>query len=51
MQGQELTFVPIPADRQSKTDFLMLREGHVAFTGTASELRASTDPYLQSFLS
>ena len=51
MQGQELTFVPIPADRQTKTDFLMLREGHVAFTGTASELRASTDPYLQSFLS
>ena len=33
------------------TRFLMLREGRVAFEGTASELRASGDPYLREFLS
>jgi phospholipid/cholesterol/gamma-HCH transport system ATP-binding protein len=32
------------------TRFLMLREGRVAFEGTASELRASADPYLREFL-
>jgi phospholipid/cholesterol/gamma-HCH transport system ATP-binding protein len=51
MKGHELTFVPIPAETEGKTDFLMLREGHVAFTGSADELRASTDPYLHAFLS
>jgi phospholipid/cholesterol/gamma-HCH transport system ATP-binding protein len=33
------------------TRFLMLREGRVAFEGTAEELRASQDPYLVEFLS
>ena len=33
------------------TRFLMLREGRVAFEGTAAELRASRDPYIQEFLS
>jgi phospholipid/cholesterol/gamma-HCH transport system ATP-binding protein len=33
------------------TRFLMLREGRVAFEGTAAELRASRDPYLLEFLS
>ncbi|MEO8482278.1 MAG: ATP-binding cassette domain-containing protein [Acidobacteriota bacterium] len=51
MKGQELTFVPTPAEREANTEFLMLRDGRVAFTGSASELRTSTDPYLQSFLS
>jgi phospholipid/cholesterol/gamma-HCH transport system ATP-binding protein len=51
MNDQALTFVPSPADHDAKTEFLMLREGRIAFTGSANELRASTDPYLQSFLS
>jgi phospholipid/cholesterol/gamma-HCH transport system ATP-binding protein len=51
MDGERLTFVPSEADHLTRTDFLMLREGHVAFTGSADDLRASTDPYLQSFLS
>ena len=29
----------------------MLKDGVVAFEGNAAELRASTDPYLQTFLS
>lgn len=34
-----------------EADFVMIREGKVAFEGTAGELRNSTDPYLQNFLS
>jgi phospholipid/cholesterol/gamma-HCH transport system ATP-binding protein len=43
----------VGADEQ-KTDeaeFIMLKDGLVAFEGNASELRASTDPYLKQFLS
>jgi phospholipid/cholesterol/gamma-HCH transport system ATP-binding protein len=32
------------------TDFLMLREGHVQFEGSAYELQTSTDPYIREFL-
>lgn len=34
-----------------EADFVMLRDGRIAFEGSATELRASTDPYLQAFLS
>jgi phospholipid/cholesterol/gamma-HCH transport system ATP-binding protein len=33
------------------TEFLMLREGEVAFAGTAHELLLSGDPYIREFLS
>ena len=33
------------------TDFLMLREGHVLFEGSAYELQTSDDPYIREFLS
>jgi len=33
------------------TEFLMLREGEVAFEGTAHELQTSGDPYIREFLS
>jgi len=42
---------PAPPDKASRTEFLMLRTGGVAFEGTAAELQASSDPYLRSFLS
>jgi ABC-type transporter Mla maintaining outer membrane lipid asymmetry ATPase subunit MlaF len=29
----------------------MLKDGGIGFEGTAAELRASTDPYLRTFLS
>jgi ABC-type transporter Mla maintaining outer membrane lipid asymmetry ATPase subunit MlaF len=29
----------------------MLKEGLIAFEGNAAELRASTDPYVRTFLS
>jgi len=34
-----------------EADFLMIREGRVAFEGHASDLRATKDPYLKEFLS
>jgi phospholipid/cholesterol/gamma-HCH transport system ATP-binding protein len=38
-------------EAETRTTFLMLRDGGVAFEGTASELRGSDDPYLKAFLS
>jgi phospholipid/cholesterol/gamma-HCH transport system ATP-binding protein len=42
-----------PADerKSEEAEFLMLRDGLVTFEGSASELRASTDPYVRAFLS
>lgn len=49
--GGDVEFETAPREDQEDTEFLMLREGRVAFEGPAAELRASKDPYLQSFLS
>ena len=49
-QDQRLEFQPVSAAKQDQTEFLMLRDGGVAFEGNAEELRASTDEYLQQFL-
>ena len=38
-------------EKIEQADFVMIREGRVAFEGTAEELRHSKDPYLQKFLS
>ena len=43
--------VPAGAEKQRETEFLMLRDGLLVFEGDAQELRSSTDPYLQTFLS
>ncbi|HEY7189931.1 MAG TPA: ATP-binding cassette domain-containing protein [Vicinamibacterales bacterium] len=37
--------------KAEEAEFLMLRDGVVAFEGSASELRASRDPYIRDFLS
>ena len=41
------------ADEQKveEAEFIMLRDGLIAFEGSASELRASRDPYIREFLS
>jgi phospholipid/cholesterol/gamma-HCH transport system ATP-binding protein len=49
--GGDVRFEAAPLEDQQDTEFLMLRDGQVAFEGPAAELRASADPYLQSFLS
>ena len=38
-------------EKAEQAEFIMLKDGDIAFAGTAAELRASTDPYLQKFLS
>lgn len=38
-------------EKSAETEFLMLRDGRVAFEGDAAALRASTDEYLKTFLS
>jgi phospholipid/cholesterol/gamma-HCH transport system ATP-binding protein len=43
----------VPADeiKSEEAEFVMLKEGLVAFEGSAGELRASKDSYIRSFLS
>ena len=43
--------VPATPEKMAQTEFVMLREGVIAFEGTAPELRRTSDPYLQLFLS
>ncbi|HEY6506484.1 MAG TPA: ATP-binding cassette domain-containing protein [Vicinamibacterales bacterium] len=42
-----------PADEQKvdEAEFIMLKDGVLAFEGNATELRSSRDPYIQTFLS
>jgi phospholipid/cholesterol/gamma-HCH transport system ATP-binding protein len=42
-----------PADEQKmdEAEFIMLKDGIVAFEGNVTELRSSSDPYIQTFLS
>ncbi len=47
----EVSIVEAAREKVEQADFVMIREGQVAFEGTAGELRSSTDPYLQTFLS
>jgi len=39
------------AAKVNEADFVMLKDGSIHFEGSADELRASTDPYMQTFLS
>ena len=47
----KVRFEPAPLEDQEDTEFMMLRNGGVAFEGPAADLRAAPDPYLQGFLS
>ncbi len=42
-----------PADpkKREEAEFIMLKDGRIAFEGNAGDLRSSTDPYLKAFLS
>jgi phospholipid/cholesterol/gamma-HCH transport system ATP-binding protein len=46
-----LEFVPADGASLERTEFLMLKDGRIAFEGAADELRHSTDDYLKAFLS
>jgi phospholipid/cholesterol/gamma-HCH transport system ATP-binding protein len=47
----EVEIVAAAQDKIEQADFVMIREGRVAFEGTAEELRRTQDKYLQAFLS
>jgi phospholipid/cholesterol/gamma-HCH transport system ATP-binding protein len=49
--GAKVTIGRSETGRDTRTRFLMLREGRVAFEGTADELRRTSDTYLRAFLS
>ena len=51
MGGGGATLSRAAGHKIEEADFVMIREGKVSFEGTASELKASQDPYLKSFLS
>jgi phospholipid/cholesterol/gamma-HCH transport system ATP-binding protein len=43
--------VPATPEKADEAEFMMLKDGVICFEGNADELRRSTDPYLQTFLS
>jgi phospholipid/cholesterol/gamma-HCH transport system ATP-binding protein len=49
--GDKIEVAPADAAKADEAEFIMLKEGLVAFEGNAAELRASTDPYIRTFLS
>jgi len=50
-QGDKVDFVDAGAAKMEEAEFMMLKDGLIIFEGTADELRASKDPYIQAFLS
>src|SRR5687767_12587075 len=50
-QNGRLAIVPADQPKSQEAEFLMLKDGQVYFDGNATELRASADPYLKTFLS
>jgi len=47
----KIDFVTAGAAKLEEAEFMMLKDGLIIFEGTAEGLRASTDPYIQAFLS
>jgi phospholipid/cholesterol/gamma-HCH transport system ATP-binding protein len=43
--------VPATPEKSEEAEFIMIKDGTICFEGSAEELRHSTDPYLQTFLS
>jgi phospholipid/cholesterol/gamma-HCH transport system ATP-binding protein len=50
-EAGEVKLVAADPEKVAETEFIMLRDGDIAFEGDVHELRGSVDPYLQSFLS
>jgi phospholipid/cholesterol/gamma-HCH transport system ATP-binding protein len=50
-EADKIEFVPAAPEKLEEAEFMMLKDGGIIFEGTASELRASKDPYIQAFLS
>jgi phospholipid/cholesterol/gamma-HCH transport system ATP-binding protein len=50
-QGDKVEFAHAGPEKMQEAEFMMLKDGLIIFEGTADELRASSDPYIQAFLS
>jgi phospholipid/cholesterol/gamma-HCH transport system ATP-binding protein len=52
-RGSEIFFGKASPQKCEEAEFIMLRDGRIAFEGTAGELRAAAqvDPYIEAFLS
>jgi phospholipid/cholesterol/gamma-HCH transport system ATP-binding protein len=50
-EGEKIEIVSADAKKCDEAEFIMLKDGGVLFEGNAAELRASTDPYIRTFLS
>jgi hypothetical protein len=48
-QGK-VAILPATPEKEREAEFIMIREGDIVFEGDADALRASTDPYIQTFL-
>jgi phospholipid/cholesterol/gamma-HCH transport system ATP-binding protein len=46
-----IRIVEADPDKAEEAEFIMLKDGRIAFEGHAAELRRSADPYLKAFLS
>jgi phospholipid/cholesterol/gamma-HCH transport system ATP-binding protein len=49
--GEKMRIVPADERKSEEAEFIMLKDGRIHFEGHAADLRASTDPYLKTFLS
>ena len=49
--GNQIEISPADAKKCDEAEFIMLKDGVITFEGNAAELRASTDPYIRTFLS
>jgi len=47
----QVSVVPATRDKEREAEFIMLKDGLIIFEGDADALRASSDPYIQTFLS
>lgn len=50
-EDRQIRIVPADAKKCEEAEFIMLKDGRIAFEGHAGELRRASDPYLQAFLS
>jgi phospholipid/cholesterol/gamma-HCH transport system ATP-binding protein len=52
-RGNEIAFEKASPEKCQEAEFIMLRDGQIAFEGNAGELRAAIhkDPYIEAFLS
>jgi phospholipid/cholesterol/gamma-HCH transport system ATP-binding protein len=50
-QGDKVELAHAGPAKMQEAEFMMLKDGLIIFEGTADELRASTDSYIQAFLS